>query len=889
VQADADRWQQLSAELDALLDLEPDARAHALDAIAARDAALAQELRALLAAESGEGLLERGVVAAAPELISALASRTEPVEEAVGRLIGHWRVLRALGRGGMGEVLLAERADGDFAQQAAIKRLKRGMDSDEVLRRFAQERRILAGLNHPQIARLLDGGLDADGRPYFAMEYVEGEPITDYARRRELGVRERLQLMQQVCEAVAYAQSRLVVHRDLKPSNILVDTRGEPKLLDFGIAKLLADSSDAHLTGTGLRVLSPAYAAPEQILGETISTATDVYALGLLLYELLTGQLPHRRDQRVVGASAETLARETTERPSAALRAETLEIAKRAWGARAGERERLAREIGGDLDRIVLTALRREPERRYASAAALADDLRLFLDGRPISARPDTSGYRLRKFLRRHQVGAVATVLVLLSLLVGAGVALWQAQVARGLAAEAATQRERAEAQALRAERTKAFVVSLFEATNPEQARRGAQLTALELVRDAAKRIEEELDDAPETQAELRLALGQSLAALGAIDEGLPKMEAGLAELRRGGAAETAIAEALHGVAMQYLVVGRMEEAQRATTESLALFEKHRATHALDLIGARTTLAKLAGTRGDLETMESLYQQILVERRALLGPDHPRLAVDWNNLAATALRLDRYAEAERAIEEAMRVMALDPQAPESRQAWLRAGRAVALFGLGDYVRSQDELEAAMEIAERTLHAEHPIVGAICNALSALARHRGRWDEAALQAERAVAVYAKTNHPDQGIAEMHLGLARLGQGRDADALAVLEAAEQHLAQRRNREEPQYWQTQAALGLAQLRNDDTTGDARVRDALHALGQRQRVDSAVHAEALGLAAEVAALQRDATRERELRTRERDMLSTVLGVTHPRTRAAQLRLDRSNAPASR
>jgi eukaryotic-like serine/threonine-protein kinase len=887
--SDAARWQTLSAALDALFDCEGEARERALAEHARRDPAFAGELRDLLRAAEGDGLLERGVARVAPELLATLALREELApEDLAGRMIGHWRVLRELGRGGMGQVLLAERGDEGFAQQAAVKRLKRGMDSDELLRRFAQERRILAGLNHPHIARLLDGGIDAEGRPFFAMEYVEGETITEYARRRGLGVRDRLALMRQVCEVVAYAQSRLVVHRDLKPSNILVDGRGEPRLLDFGIAKLLADSSEAAVTGTGLRVLSPAYAAPEQILGAPISTATDVYALGVLLYELLTAQLPHRRDPSIVTSGAERLAQETTERPSLALRRAPPETVEQAWGARAAERERLVREIGGDLDRIVLTALRREPERRYASAAALASDLALYLDGRPIAARPDTSGYRLRTFLRRHRVGASATALVLLSLLAGFGVALWQAQVASRHAAEAERQRLRAEAQARRAEQVKDFVVSLLENANPEQAPGGAQMAAVDLVRDAAQRVEQELGEAPESQAELRIAIGSGLAALGAAQEGQALLEAGVAQLRALGAPAPLLGEALHTLAMQYELTGRIDAATQATRESLALLETVRASHAVELISARTTSAKLAGLRGDLVEMERIYREILRDRTALLGADHPRLAVDWNNLAATALRLDRFAEAERAYTEAGRLLGLDPQSPASRQAWIKAGRGVALLGLGEYAAARRELESALAVAETTLHAAHPIVAAICNGLSALAYDEGRPAQAEQFARRALAIYAATRHHDQGLAELHLGLAQLAQRQDADARDSLQHALGHLAERRNAQEPMYLKAQAALGLARLRLGEARGQQDVDAALAAFGHRSDGGS-VLADALGLAAD-AARQRGATTDAlRLRAREVSQLRTVLGVMHPRTRAAQALQQRENVSASR
>ena len=883
--SDVARWPEVSAALDALLDLDAAARERELRRIAARDASLAAELRALLAADRDSGLLEEGVAAAAPELMRRMAQNAgEETVELPGCRIGRWRLLREIGRGGMGEVWLAERDEGDFVQQAAVKRLKRGMDSVEVLRRFAQERRILAALNHPHIARLLDGGLDEQGRPFYAMEFVEGEPVTDYARRHGLNVRERLQLMQRVCQAVGYAQGRLVVHRDLKPSNILVDARGEPKLLDFGIAKILSDSRDAALTGTGMRVLSPAYAAPEQILGETVTTATDVYALGVLLFELLTGRLPHRRNGLLAEASAEALARQTTERPSQALRKVTAEEVERAYGTRATERERFARELAGDLDRIVLTALRREPERRYASAARLADDLRLFLDGRPIMARPDTSGYRLRKFVKRHRVGAVATVLVLLSLVGGLGLALWQAGVAqrhadeaRAQAARAEHEARRAEAQALRAQQTKNFVVSLFEKSNPERSGKGAELTAVELVRDAAGRVERELADAPESQAELRVAIGDSLVALGAVADGVALVEAGVQQMREARRRDELYATALHALAMKYEIVGRLDDAARVTAEALNVLDGLSGDHGLARISARTTLAKLAGLKGDLAGSEQLYRQNLEERRALVGADDARLAVDWNNLAAIALRRDRYADAERAYAEASRVLALDPRAPVSRQAWLKSGRGFALMGLGDFEGARREMRESNAVAERTLHARHPIIAATCLGLAAIARYEGDFDAAAEESERAVAIYADTDHPDQGLAELQLGLARLQQGRIDQARALLPMAVQHLGDRRNREDVHYWLGRAALGYAALRAGESGGAEALAAALAELEQPDRARGNQHTEVLGLMAQAAQAQGDAAAARRWREREAAALAEVFGESHPRTRAVR------------
>ncbi len=885
--SESERWSQLSDLLDALFELDEQAQQAELGRVEQTDPELARQARAMLRADAAQGLLERGIAAAVPEVMATLAAEpgaalTEPVESA-GMLIGRWRVVRELGRGGMGEVLLAERADGEFAQQAALKRLKRGMDSDEILRRFAQERRILAALEHPNIARLLDAGVAADGRPFFAMEYVEGEPITDYARRHALSVRERLQLMRQVCDTVAYAQSRLVVHRDLKPSNIMVDVRGEPRLLDFGIAKLLADSDAAALTETGARVLSPAYAAPEQMLGETVSTATDVYALGVLLYELLTGQLPHHRHGSVVDSSAEALARETTELPSTALRQSDEATAERALGRRLPERMRFAREMAGDIDRIVLAALRHEPARRYLSAGRMAEDLRLYLEGRPIHARADTAGYRLTKFLRRNRVGVLATALALSALLVGLGVALWQANVARENAV-------RAERESQRAGQVKNFMVTLFEASNPERFSQGTPMTALELVQHASQRVESELSDAPEAQAELRIAIGESLAALGEVSAGITLIEAGTQQLRGFADADSLLAKGLHQLAMQYHASGRMDEAERAAQEALALLEQATPRDALAVISIGTTLAKLAGLRGDVVAMEAMYRRNLDERRQLVGADDPRLAVDWNNVAAAALRRDRYADAESGYAEAARLMALDPKSPASRLVWLRGGRGVALVGLGRYAEGRDELEAARELGERSLHAGHPIVGSMLSALAALDRHEERLEESVQLATEARDLFAAVHHPDQALAELQLGMTRLKQARNAEALAVLTQADSDFSTQRNREEPQYWQLQAALALARLlngvamANQGATSDVEADSfaaALAAMRARGYVPSIAYAETLGLSAAAAAFRGDVPGESELLLAQREQVVLLCGSAHPRLAAIDARLD--------
>jgi tetratricopeptide (TPR) repeat protein/predicted Ser/Thr protein kinase len=397
-----ERWREVKDLFDRAVDRPESEREAFLDGERRRDAELATEVKRLLDAHAAAGeFLERPAV----DQIR-LAS---PPPEAPER-IGSWEIEREIGHGGMGTVYLAARSGDGFRQTVALKVVRRGMDTEFVLERFRSERRILAGLDHPGIARLLDGGSTESGAPYFVMEYIDGRHLLEEARARDLPVRERLRLFLQVCDAVAYAHRHLVVHRDIKPSNVLVTSEGVPKLLDFGLAKLLRPDAEGGegRTETALRLLTPDYASPEQVRGEPVTTATDIYSLGVVLYELLTGKRPYR----VTGRSPEAIARAVCEeepgRPSAAVAA-----------------------LRGDLDNVVLMALRKEPDRRYASVEQFAEDIRRHLDGRPVAARKDTLRYRTGKFVTRHKASVAATAAAVL-LLAGATIAaLQQAREAR--------------------------------------------------------------------------------------------------------------------------------------------------------------------------------------------------------------------------------------------------------------------------------------------------------------------------------------------------------------------------------------------------------------------------------------------------------------------------
>ncbi len=403
----------------------------ARDGFLARECGSDQQLREKVEALlKSDGTSETFLADPSAQLV-ADAFNAAPEPSVAGRMIDRYRIIREIGRGGMGAVYLAERADDEYQKQVALKLIKRGMDTDSVLRHFRNERQILAGFDHPNIARLLDGGTSDDGLPYFVMEFVEGLPIDEYCDTHALSIAARLQLFREICAAVSYAHRHLVIHRDIKRSNILVTAEGVPKLLDFGIAKILQEDGAPLATLTGQRLMTPEYASPEQARGERVTTASDVYSLGVVLYELLTGQSPYRLTTRTSAEISHAISNQQPERPSTVSRGASFQLAA------SRDLKSRATALRGDLDNIVLMALRKEPERRYQSVEQFAEDIRRHLENRPVLARKDTSGYRATKFVRRNKTALTAAAVVLLVLVGGIIATSWQAQKARATQARA--------------------------------------------------------------------------------------------------------------------------------------------------------------------------------------------------------------------------------------------------------------------------------------------------------------------------------------------------------------------------------------------------------------------------------------------------------------------
>jgi len=685
----------------------------------------------------------------------ALTSDLMPTHE--GERVGPWVLGERIGVGGMGAVYRATRVDG-FEQAAALKRIKAGMDSGAVLARFEAERQILARLQHPGIARLLDGGLGHDGRPYFAMELVEGEPITDYADRRRLGVAARLALFADVCEAVRYAHHALVVHRDLKPSNILVveDEAPRPVLLDFGIARVLGDDVP-DLTRTGQRVLTPSYAAPEQIRGEAPTTATDVYALGGLLYRLLSGARPIESDGRTPSEVERAVLDVLPPVPSRVVTAE----AARQRGTTA---EALAKRLRGDLDVICLTALRKEPERRYGSAAELLADVRRHLAGLPIEARPATRAYRLRKFVGRHRAGVLGTAASVVTLVLVVGV----------YTARLAAERDRVEAEAQTAEAVTQFVTSLFAATDPfesgnPEVDRVRDVRAVDLLDRGAERAAVELADQPEVQTRLRLALGEAYRGLGAYDRAAGVIEAAYA--RRDEVPPMLRVEATNTLGSLRWEAGDYDAAERLQRDALAEARRLTTPGAVEPGVLANDLGLVLKARGAHAEAAPLLREALATFRQHYGPDHPFVDVAALNLADVEYALGDADAYERALREVL--------ARQRQRGPADASTANTLGRLGNFlVEERGDAEAgepllreALDVRRRVLGDDHPYVAVSLNELAGAHLAGGDLDGAIPLFQQALALRRRVlgdDHPHVAYSLVGLGRAYVAAGRPADA-------------------------------------------------------------------------------------------------------------------------
>jgi eukaryotic-like serine/threonine-protein kinase len=716
------RLEELLAEA---LGRRPENRSVYLDEACAGDEALRRELDELLALNDDAAeffdQLSGEIAGAAPlELESATHS---------GIRIGPYRTLAAIGQGGMGAVYRAERIDGAFDQEVALKLLHRDMDTPELRARFLAERQLLAGLSHPNIAHLLDGGVTDEGRPYFVMELVEGKPITRYCAENELSTHDVLHLFHGIIAAVSYLHRNLVVHRDLKPSNIFVDTKGQVKLLDFGIAKLLADTTaSAPLTRTGQQLMTPEYAAPEQVLGDSVTTATDVYALGAVLYELLTGQRPHaggRSDGRAP-------AQELPPTPSSVLRSRHAAGGDSPGTIESG-RPPQNRRISGDLDAICLKALRPDPEARYPSAEQLGSDIERHLEGQPVGARTGTLGYRTGLFVRRHRTGVVVA---------GALVALMLVGVVREISLRGAAERARQEAEieAAKAVAVSRFLGDLLSSVDPAKAQ-GEAVAVTDVLEQASVRIDEsdELASQPEVEAAVRRTIASTYISLGRYDDAREHLERAVTLL---GWPESHNLETLSVVAELGVLYQRLGMAAEAEDLIRTVLEIRTETLGEDHPASLSSLNQLADflfSQGRIDEVEPLDRKTLEIRRRVLGEDHPDTLRSLNGLAATLFSQGRYTEAAPLFEEglAIRRRTLGDSHPDTLM--LANNLAAVYVELGRPAEAEVLQREVVEGRTRVLGGAHDQTAMSVHNLGVTLAQLGRYEEAEELLLQAIAV------------------------------------------------------------------------------------------------------------------------------------------------------
>lgn len=782
----SEQWLKVKEIFNAATELPHDARLAFIHERCADNPELINELIQLLESHEQAGdFIEHPALVASPELLEESGQ-----DFWKGKRIGHYRVLREIGRGGMGMVLLGARDDDQYKKRVAIKILRRGMNSDDLLRRFRNERQILASLEHPHIARLLDGGMTEDGSPYFVLEYIEGEQLDKYCDEHRLSTNQRLLLFRTICEVVQYAHQNLIVHRDLKPSNILVTAQGEPKLLDFGIAKILNPdlaSQSYALTATQARFLTPEYASPEQIRGRNVTTVSDVYSLGVLLYRLLTGHAPYRLANSSPQEIERLICETEPEKPSTAInRTEeintdhgsskiTPELVSRARDEQ--QPEALRRQLRGDLDNIVLMALRKEPERRYSSAAQLAEDIERYMNGLPIIARKDTFRYRASKFINRNKIGVAATALVFLLLAGGIIAVAWQAR-------RAEHQRARAERRFNEVRRLSHSL--LFEIHDSVQNLAGSTPTRQLIISRALEYLDgldDESGDDPSLRREIATAydkigdiqgnpysanLGDTEGALVSFHKAINLLQA-IKDDPNTLETNMELGRAYRSLGDVFELKGDITESINQYRHSLSIFEQLGAAQPNDM-AVLDELARAYGALGDGlsrtdqdEERAQRYQQALQIAQNLLArhPDDAKtrrsVAIDLLKVAGvkTVNQNEAQADLRRAIEILEALSAADPNNAKARRevGFAYYQQANLLTIAGDYAGALESRRKAFVIRQE-IAAQDP------------QNKQMRFDLAAAHGDLSEAL-ANTGDTAQALSEAEKSLTILNELTSAD--------------------------------------------------------------------------------------------------------------------------
>jgi len=729
---DAQRFRQIESAFERAVALEADARDAFLTELAERDPELSARVAAMLAADQQTS----------DPMREAISSEGESSAAPLPERIGPFEVLRKLGEGGMGVVYLCKRSTKEFEQLLAVKRLNATMGSELAHQRLRIERRVLASLKHAHIAQFVDGGEDQDGTPFVAMEFVDGQPIDAFVRDRDLSREDRVRLFLDLCEAVQFAHRNLIVHRDIKAANVLIEADGRLKLLDFGIAKLIGDEREGfdETVMTVAGAMTPHYASPEQIRGESVTPLTDVYSMGVLLYELLSGQRPYDIQTR---------------RPT--------EIEKIICLTEPPPPLPKARGREGDLNSIVARAMHKEPARRYQSAAQLADDLQRWLEGRAVEARPDSAAYRLSVFARRHPLGLGLSALIAVILVGFSGAMAWQAH-------QLALERDRAAREATVANETAEFLIGLFSVSDP-RVTNPADVRARDLLEQAAEELPEALDSDPLMRAQLMHVIGLAFANLGEDARGTELLTQALALREEHAGADSAeLADSRNRLGNVHRRYGRLQEAEPLLVQAL---EWRRAQGIIDddLADSYNNVGLLQNDLGWYGRAEASLRESISLHRQASGEDTTRVASPLHNLALALRRQGDY--------EAAREAALESVAIKKSTEWSQTSLAVTLAVLANIERELGMLDSAFEHSEESLALRRSVYGDNNVLLaSGLVTHgriladRGQQEEGLALMRRAIELHESAGSLDQYRAaapqrSLALLLKELGQADEAE--------------------------------------------------------------------------------------------------------------------------
>ncbi|NOX66722.1 MAG: tetratricopeptide repeat protein [Chlorobi bacterium] len=750
-----------------------------------------KEVKSLITSyETTDDFLE--IASTGNEIFSYDENQPNPL---IGKHIGSYLIEGEVGFGGMGIVLIGKRDDKEFEQKVAIKILKQGLSTKYLVKRFETERQILANLQHPNIAKLFDGGTTDDGLPYLIMEFIDGIPITEYCDKHKLNIKKRLKLFQSVCDAVQYAHQNLVIHRDIKPGNILVNKEGRPKLLDFGVAKLLGDEN--NLTKTRMWHLTPEYASPEQILGENITTSSDIYSLGVLLYQLLTGCQPYKINNSSPFAISKIITEEKIAKPSEIKRTSESSGDLETCEEDAGKVSNL---LKGDLDNIILKAMRKDTAQRYKSVQELSDDIDRHLKGLPVIARKDTIPYKLSKFVKRHKVGVSLFILTNIIIFLSIAAIVYQGEIA-------AEERDKARIENKKFIKVNSFLQQMLSSVDPSEI--GRDVKVYDILEKAANDVETELTDQPEIEASIRSTLGNTYVNLGEYDKGKPFLDKALTINENiFGKESEQTAQSLHDLALYYDWVGDYKIADSLYSRSIEIFRKVLNKPTKRFADALNDYAITTMNVGHYEKADKLYNEAIDIALSLYGEKNRNTAVFMNNLALNSLDAGDLDEAEKYFKRSLAIIIelLGENRPEVGSNYNNL--AYLYMVKNEYELAEEYLQKSYQLKVALKGEDHSDVGLALNNLGVINIRMGNYVQAEKYLSKAIEQYRKSldaTHPLVALSQYWLGKTFLETERFDKAEDVLRKSLKTRIKRLPKENIDVWRSKTELGICLFKNE------------------------------------------------------------------------------------